>query len=587
MLGSIDPSNLYSIFKLNTRELLSHLSKLETGLDNFSFTELNSKEAQKLKQSFETFKTGLEEKVFGEPESAAAKSARPSEAETTLVANVSHEIRTPLNGILGFIELLRETELDVEQQQLVNAMGTASNHLMDIINELLEFSKLAAGRETFEQVPFHLVNLVKEVTFLCQTLITESQVKLKVEIDENIPNHLIGDPSKLSQILLNLMGNAIKFVKEGEVRLNIRIKGNEKQRTYLEFEVSDTGIGIANDQLKRIFESYQLAEDDTFAKYGGSGLGLSIVKEIVEKQQGCIAVKSTLGVGTTFQVILPFGKTKEMTTESVPPVAKPNLDPKSIRGARILVFEDNTMNQKLMYNRLKNWGCKSYITENGIYGLKLLENHPIDLVLMDLRMPGMNGLEITKRIRESHIARVRNIPIIAVSADFSLNDQKHCRQWGINDFILKPYDSEELQLMIANHMAQSVTQHLGFNETAATSQRYPLINLDPIEKECLGQIELLEELVRLFKQNMLEFIGNVKLHIDGRNIQGIGFAAHKIKSSLKMMEAKSLSELCEQLSEECKDGGDFQVLKNLYLEFVEAYPQVEQLLDQEMEKRKS
>ena len=286
-----------------------HLSKLENGLDNYSFSELNTKEASKLKKSFESFKNGLEAKVFGLTAPVAVvdeKEHNKPKERASMIANVSHEIRTPLNGIVGFIELLQETELDPKQRQLVQAMHAASSNLTNIINELLEFSKLSSGHEVFENVPFHLKNLITEVAFLCDTLITDKKVKLVVDLDENLPENLMGDPSKLSQILLNLLGNAVKFVEKGKISLEVAVKSNEKKKVYIQFLVADTGIGIANDKLQYIFDSYKQAEDDTRIKYGGSGLGLSIVKEIVDRMAGLIAVKSTLGAGTTFKVTLPF-----------------------------------------------------------------------------------------------------------------------------------------------------------------------------------------------------------------------------------------------------------------------------------------
>ena len=253
--------------------------------------------------------------------------------------------------------------------------------------------------------------------FLCKTLINGKHVELLVNYDENIPKYLLGDPSKLSQFLLNLMGNAIKFVEKGEIRLDVNLKEEKNKKVFLEFVVSDTGIGIANEHLKHIFESYRQAEPGTKLKYGGSGLGLSIVKEIIEKQHGCMAVSSTLGVGTTFKVILPFEKneTAKKSQEKAATVVKKKNDTPNISGKSILVLEDDVLTQKLMENRLEQWGCKSYITENSLFGLQLLENHKIDLLLLDMHLPGIDGFEIVQRIRKNE--RFKDLPIIVLSGD--------------------------------------------------------------------------------------------------------------------------------------------------------------------------
>ncbi len=583
---------------LDTRELLSHLSKLENGLESFSFAELKSDEATKLKKSFESFKNGLEAKVFGSNEVIMADLAPEMNTpvmkkteEHTVISNVSHEIRTPLTGIVGFIDLLKETKLTQRQWQLVNALGGASQNLMDVVNELLEFSKLAAGREKFVKVAFKPKNLIGEVGFLCRTLITNKEIDLNIEIDENVPTILKGDPSKLSQILLNLLGNAIKFVEKGKIDVQIRVKSNQKENVFVEFVIADTGIGIANDKLKQIFEAHQQAEPDTHLKYGGSGLGLSIVKELIEKLGGCISVNSILGSGTTFKVILPFENgvySLQTNDDTNYDHSSDSVKKESFSGTKILVFEDNTLNQKLMENRLKTWGCDTFITDNGIYGLKLLENHDFDMVLMDLRMPGMDGFEIASRMRQSSNPKIKKLPIVAISADFSETDQEKCEAFQITDLILKPYNANELHEIIRRNTTKMIVAK---NTTTLIPEEQTddmvLVNLNPILEQCLGQTELLDELVRLFKQNIFEFIGKVKIHLQSGNVQGIGFAAHKIKSSLKMLEANSLSQICEQIALGCKANPNQNTLNNLYQQFLEEYPKVEARIDAQMNSLKT
>jgi len=299
---------------LKAKSLLSQIYRLEDSLSEFSIDELNASEAFKLKESYASFKKNIEAKIFnpGVPayseleetpvtfeENVVQESAVNTHKEANkLIANVSHEIRTPLNGIIGFADLLKETKLQGSQIEQVNAIQSASYSLMEIINELLEYSKLSAGLETFESIDFNLNNLVKDVSYLCDTLIVNKEILLKIKVDEAIPETLIGDPSKLSQILLNIMGNAIKFVEKGQISLEVALKELRNKKTYLlEFTITDTGIGMSSKQLNHIFDSFKQAEHDTFTKYGGTGLGLTIVKQIIEKLEGDIKVKSKKGVG--------------------------------------------------------------------------------------------------------------------------------------------------------------------------------------------------------------------------------------------------------------------------------------------------
>lgn len=579
---------------LNTRELLSQLSRIEDGLNQFSFEELSASEASNLKKTFESFKNGLESKVFGERNAETViiiEDDKPKKTESltesSLIANVSHEIRTPLNGIVGFIDLLKETQLSKEQQELVNALGLASNNLMAIINELLEFSKLSAGKESFAFIEFNLKNLLNELSYLAQTLIVDKNINFHLNIDKNIPEIIIGDPSKLSQILLNLLGNAVKFVEKGEINFNIILKSIKQNEIRLGFEICDTGIGIAQDKLGKIFDSYQQAEIDTHIKYGGSGLGLSIVKEIVEQLKGEITVSSVLGQGTTFKLELPYQKTTLKAKRAKKINAKLPNDSKALADITVLVFEDNLLNQKLITSRLQSWGCKTIVTDNGLYGLKILKDHKIDVVLMDLRMPNMNGFEITKQIRNSSNKLIRDIAIIALSADFNASDKEQINALGMNDFILKPFKPNNLLEKIVNCKNRKMTEREIKTETMepiSKTNSVEELNLDLVLEDCMGQVELLDELLQLFKKNILEFVGKTKVHLLNDDFEGVAFTAHKIKSGLRMFKLSSLIEICDQMSLTCKSDRDIKHLNFLYEEFLKEYEIIEPKIESEIQR---
>lgn len=597
-------------YPLKSKDLTYHLTDLESKLSNLSFEKLTTEEASQLKKSFNSLKSSLEEKLVGKVTSNSSTTYEGAETELGLspkkdtsfksannhlnstgehlVAKVSHEIRTPLNGIIGFTDLLRESELSEEQNQHVAAIQSASYNLMEIINELLEYSKLSAGLEHFESVNFNFYSLVRDVMYLCNTLIMDKEVKLEVDMDTKIPEMLVGDPSKLSQILLNLIGNAIKFVTKGDIHIKINCIKQDHKDIVLDFNIMDTGIGISEDHLEHIFEAFRQAEYDTFKKYGGSGLGLSIVKQIIENLNGTINVSSTLGVGTTFNFELPFIVGAKMSKEKDQQY-KINITNRKdlVKGMQILVFEDNLLNQKLIEKRLKSWGCLVHITDNAQYGINILENNKIDLVFMDLRMPVMDGFEVTRRIRSSKNTYVSQIPIIALTADFSIKDKEQCQDNGINDYILKPYSPDELLLKLTSNRADmnimdKIDHEVASQPRAIIDEEALKIDLKLILEECMGELDLLEELISLYKQNALEFIGNVKHHLQLGDYENIQFAAHKMKSGLAMMQTHSLHSIVVQMHKTCITDKDQKYLEFLYNCFLEEYPVVVNEIEKEL-----
>ncbi|NHF59848.1 response regulator [Flavobacteriaceae bacterium TP-CH-4] len=593
---------------MKPKDLLAQITHVESLLNEFSFDELSSDEAGQLKKSFESFKHHLQEKVLTQngitSESLNNSSSptgkrshdklqRDNQSEASLlVAHVSHEIRTPLNGIIGFTDLLKEDSLSTTQLELVNAIQSASYSLMEIINELLEYSKLSAGLETFESVHFNFYALTRDILYLCKTLIVEEKMNLEADIDTSIPEVLVGDPAKLSQVLLNLLGNAIKFAQKGEIRLRIVLKKQKDGQLLLEFLVSDQGIGIGEEELPYIFDSYRQVGENTSTKYGGTGLGLSIVKEIIVNQGGHITVASNLGEGTTFRFVLPYlvgdksklpqkALKKEYLTEGA----------KLLKGTGILVFEDNLLNQRLIEQRLKKWGCNIWITDNCQYGLHILEKQRIDLVLMDLRMPGMSGFDVTQRIRENENERLRQVPIVALTADFTIQDKEQSELHGINDYILKPYSPDELLLKLIKNKRNMEhidnIEEMTLTTVPSQDKERESFDLEPILGDCMGDLSLLEELIRLYKQNAIEFIGAAKIHLEQRNFEELEFVLHKIKSGLAMMRTESLHTIVSEMHTSSKEDKDTKHMEFLYGCFLEEYPIVEKKIDDAFEKLKN
>lgn len=359
------------------------------------------------------------------------------------LANMSHEIRTPLNAMLGFSELLETTNLDADQQEFLRLIRTAGKNLLTIVNDILDISKIEAGMIQLESIPFSIQMLTASIKAMCQGAATDKGLQLIVEVDPNLPTVFMGDPTRLTQILLNLINNAIKFTKQGSVTLLIE-QGERKTSASIpvRFIVQDTGIGMAREALPTIFERFQQADKFTTRYYGGTGLGLNIVKSLTELQKGSVSVESTLGKGSRFTVEIPYVLAKEQINFNQPHILTPR---SSQRVVRVLVVEDNLMNQKLVLQVLKHLGYQGQVADDGRKAIDILQKDTFDIILMDLQMPVMDGYETTRYIRSKINTTV---PIIAMTAHALPSEKEECLKAGMNDFLSKPFQIEELQLLI-------------------------------------------------------------------------------------------------------------------------------------------
>jgi CheY-like chemotaxis protein len=409
-------------------------------------------------------------------------------------------------------------------------------------------------------------------------------------MDPKVPQVLVGDPSKLSQVLLNLMGNAIKFVEKGHVSLAITHKGVRNGYHELQFTVEDTGIGISKEQLKHIFERFQQVRASSSQKQEGTGLGLSIVKKIIEHQDGHIRVSSTEGEGPKFIFTIPYKEGKEKRIAPRKELQQIVKDGRNVlHGTEILVFEDNTLNQRLIEEQLKKWGCRAYVTQDAQVGLDLLLKRPIALVLMDLKMPGLTGFEIAEKIRSLPSDQGGQVPIVALSADFTAQDEEQCRIAGINDFLLKPYTLEALLTKVTQHKkeAQLHQESLGLlQKPVIQNEGKSPICLDPLLEDCFGKVDVLEELVRLLKQNISEFIGSVKISMEATDYHGVALAAHKLKAGLSMVHANGLKCIVVSLEERAKQNQGEEVAQ-LYHDFLKALPAVENAMNDALNQLKN
>jgi signal transduction histidine kinase/CheY-like chemotaxis protein len=357
------------------------------------------------------------------------------------LSNMSHEIRTPMNAILGFTKIMLKTDLAPKQKQYLDAIKTSSDGLIILIDDILDLAKVDAGKMTFEEIPFKMESSISSMIQVFDLKIKEHNLELIKEYDSKIPEVLLGDKVRLHQILLNLLGNALKFTTKGKIIVAVRLLNEDEETATIEFAITDTGIGIADDELEYIFENFQQATSSSSRIFGGTGLGLGICKQLVEKQGGTISVKSKINEGATFSFTLSFKKTNaEIKSE----IIELKLDDE-IKIIKVLLVEDIKLNQLLMKIILDDFNFKYDIADNGKIAIEKLQTESYDIILMDLQMPEMDGYEATAYIRD--IMNLK-IPIIALTADVTTADVEKCKAIGMNDYISKPLDERVLYTKI-------------------------------------------------------------------------------------------------------------------------------------------
>ncbi|RVU02649.1 response regulator [Mucilaginibacter limnophilus] len=367
-------------------------------------------------------------------------------AKESFLANMSHELRTPINGILGITNLLRKTEVDEQQMSLLNLLEVSSQSLLGVVNDVLDISKIEAGKFSIVRAPANLHEILKSVYGLLKFKADEQNIEFMLEVAPDVPVNIMVDSLRLNQVLMNLLSNAIKFTKKGYVKLSVKVLERKSEDVKLEFCVSDSGIGIAKDNLDRIFDSFEQAKDDTTLKYGGTGLGLAIVKKLTELKGGELLVSSEVDKGSEFRFInwytiaaKPVEKTVSRPSEKLLP----------FNNISVLVAEDNTVNQFMISKLLKDWNAVVDIVDNGRKVLTKLQENDYDIILMDTHMPEMDGYEAARSIRIDFAEPKRSIPIISLSAATLDHEQQEAIAAGMNDVLSKPFQPYQLHEKIS------------------------------------------------------------------------------------------------------------------------------------------
>ncbi|MBY0356532.1 MAG: response regulator [Candidatus Obscuribacterales bacterium] len=472
------------------------------------------------------------EKVNAELEIARDKATEASNLKSLFIANISHELRTPLSAILGMNELLLNSKLNQEQNKIAQTIQEAGQSLLTVVNDLLDISKIEAGKISIVNSPLSVQTIVNESMSIFEIQAQNKMLQFSSQIDPAIPTQLFGDTIRLKQILVNLIGNAVKFTEAGKVNVSVNLLSKQDDMLTLEFIVSDTGIGLSTDAQSKLFTPFTQGDTSTSRKYGGAGLGLAISKHLVELMNGRLTVSSNKDIGSTFCFSIPL-PTKQID-DSESNTDQP-FEPEALFWSKpiVLVVEDDLLLQKLIKNQLNKLNIEATVLGDGLSALKSLDHQTYDLIFMDCHLPGMDGFVTTAKIREQEDLAERKTPIIAMTADAMLGDKERCLAAGMNDYLSKPYTLQQLQDKITKwYEPISLFDYQAFKTEFSNKE--------------------MNSILLAFIANGEDLISSLQAANQHKNFAELSSITHRFKGSASMIHALALANNCLELERAAK-----------------------------------
>ncbi len=538
------------VIKTSKHVEIEEIIEMADGMHHFLVVKFPLLDAQNNIYGLSGIGTDITERVKYEKELIDSRKIAEDakKLQEQFLANMSHEIRTPMNGIQGMTDLLLDTHLTDEQNDFAKTIKRSSDNLLVIINDILDFSKIQAGKLTIEKIDFKLSEVIENTKAIFKPRLKDKGLDFSFTIDSNVPDILNGDPYRLNQVLVNLLGNAIKFTKTGGVTITAAIESKTPGEIILQFIITDTGIGIEADKIDSMFESFTQASTDTSRKYGGTGLGLAISKQLLEMQLGNISVESKVDQGTTFKFSIPYTYSQRTNAPLFVPIDV--IDYRThLKDKKFLVAEDNEVNQKVIKHVLKKAGGIVTMANNGLEAVNFLEkDKDYDLIIMDLQMPEMDGYTATKHIR--NVMKL-SIPIIAMTASALKGEKSKCLAMGMNDYLSKPFD--------INFIYKRISYFLGCETTKEpTTMKHELHNeehtFDLSLLQEMDDNEYVCEILQIFLNNTPDELKEFQKAANVNHFEATYKMAHKIKGSAGLLQADEMLRLLSKAEEFAKAG---------------------------------
>lgn len=499
---------------------------------------------------------------------ALEKAESSTKTKERFLGNMSHEIRTPISGVLGMTQLLQNTGLTKEQKEYVDSIKLSADNLLLIINDILEFNKITTGDFEINEEQFSLTEYLEEAKNSVKQRAKEKNLFLNFTIDKSLPEQVIGDGGRLKQVLVSLLDNAIKFTNKGEIKVHASAIEFAEEKVTVQIKVSDTGIGISEDLVNTIFDSFNKASKVTTHKFGGTGLGLSIAKKLISQMEGTIEVKTKEDIGTTFIIELPF-EVHEISTKETTTAHTLKSVEDSLKGRRILVVDDHPINRKIVSGMLGKIDVNISEAECGEDSLKLLESDGLfDLVLMDVHMPGIGGLATTRKMKSSDNPAISNLPIIAITASVLDRDVEECKEAGMDDFIAKPFTYKNLVKKISAALLKSDDHKTTFDSINQIKDE-DVIDLTPLKEMTGGDDEVMKEMLEIFLSKTPELFSQLETEFNTGNYSEMSTLAHTMKPTFSYVGIQKGHGLAMKIEEFSVDSGDIKNLEETIKELKE------------------